>query len=279
MNFNGHIKLFLLTVCCLLPLQAWGQEAESISVKIYHLPTTAFTIFRADLTAEPPTATGLHGFGRYDYEAKSWTDIFTDSTTHRLVESQRRELLRRAAGIDVLLPDSAIGIDGNYYDFTHRRGDSVYTYGSFSDTPDSLADYLYDLFELPGAVTIMGQVGYKIVSDGCLDTSNCWDGLPLARVSLLSPSGETIASTLADDQAVFELTVLPTRCSLAISHPGYVTRIISHIVLTEDLELGHILLPPGDPKRAITTPYNILSGNTTSGAVISHEDLNRIPSR
>lgn len=269
----------MLAACWLIYPTAWCQEAESITVKIDHLPTTAFTIFRADLSDEPPTATQLHGFGRYNYEDKSWTDIFTDSTTHRLLESQLQELLRRAATIDVLPPDSSIGIDGNYYNFTHRRGDNVYTYGSFSDTPDSLAEYLYDLFELPGAVSIIGQVGHKIISDDCLDPNNCWNVLPLARVSLLSPSGDTIASTLADDQAIFELTVLPTRCNLAISHPGYTTYIISHIVLTEDLELGHILLPSGDPKKTITTPYNILSGSTTSGAVISHEDLNHIPSR
>ena len=269
----------MLAICWLIYPTVWSQEAESISVKIDHLPTTAFTIFRADLSDEPPTATQLHGFGHYNYEGKSWTDILTDSTTHRLLESQQQELLRRAATIDVLPPDSSIGIDGNYYDFTHRRGDNVYTYGSYSDTPDSLAEYFYDLFELPGAVSIIGQVGHKIISDDCLDPNNCWNVLPLARVSLLSPSGDTIASTLADDQAIFELTVLPTRCNLAISHPGYTTRIISHIVLTEDLELVPVLLPSGDPKKTITTPYNILNGNTTSGAVIDHEQLNHIPSQ
>lgn len=263
----------------MLHFEVWSQETESITVKIYHQPTTAFTILRADLSAELPTATLSHGFGRYNYEDKSWTDIITDSTTHRLLESQKQELLLRAAGIDVLLPDSAVRIDGNYFSFTHRRGDNVYTHDSYSDTPDSLAEYLYNLFELPGAVNIIGQVGYKIISDGCLDPNNCWDPLPLARVSLLSPSGDTIASTLANDQAVFELTVLPTRCSLVISHPGYVTRIITHIVLTEDLELSHILLPPGDTKKTIITPYNIYSGNTTSGSVINQEDITHFPSK
>lgn len=269
----------MLAICWLIYPTAWSQEAESISVKIDHLPTTAFTIFRADLSDEPPTATQLHGFGHYNYENKNWTDIFTDSTTHRLLESQQQELLRRAATIDVLTPDSAVGIDGNYFSFIHRLGDNVYTFDSYSDTPDSLAHYLYDLFELPEAVTIIGQVGHKIIDDGCLDTSNCWDALPLARVSLLSRSGDTLASTIANDQAIFELTVLPSRCNLVISHPGYVTRIISHIVLTEDLELGHILLPPDDSKKTITTPYNIFSGDTTSGAVIDHEQLIHIPSR
>ena len=269
----------MLAICWLICSTTWSQNPESISVKIHHLPTTAFTIFRADLSAEPPTATQVRGFGRYNWEDEIWTDIFSDSTTHRLLESQQQELLRRAAGIDILTPDSSVGIDGNYFSFVHRRGDNVHTYDSYSDTPDSLAHYFYDLFELPGAVTIIGQVGHKIIDEGCLDTSNCWDVLPLARVSLLSPSGDTIASTLANDQAIFELNVLPTRCSLVISHPGYVTRIITHIVLTEDLEFDHILLLPGNPKKTITTPYNILSGDTTSGAVIDHEQLNHFPSR
>lgn len=269
----------MLIVCWLINPTAWCQEAESVTIKIDHLPTTAFTIFRADLSAEPPTAIQLHGFGRYNYEDKSWTDIFTDSTTRRLLESQQQELLRRAAGIDTLPPDSSIGIDGNYYDFTHCRGVNVYNYDSFSDTPDSLAKYLYDLFELPVAVTIIGRVGHKINDVGCLDTSNCWTGLPLARVSLLSPSGDTIASTIANDNAIFELSVLPTRCNLVISHPGYVTRIITHIVLTEGLELDHILLSPGDPMKTFSTPYNTISDNTTSGAIIDHEQLNHIPSQ
>ncbi len=263
----------------MLHVAAWCQNSESIFVKISHLPTTAFTIFRADLSSEPSTAIQLHGFGRYHYEDKSWTVILTDSTTHRLHESRQQELLRRAAGIDTLPQDSSIGIDGNHFSFIHRRGDNVYTYDSYSDTPDSLANYLYNLFELSGAVSIYGVVGYKIVDKGCLDTSNCWDALPLAHVALLSPSGDTLATTLANDHGFFEMTVLPTRCSLVISHPSYTTRTITHIVLDEDLYFEHILLPSGDPKQTITTPYNIYSGNTSSGAVISHEYLNHIPSR
>ena len=109
--------------------------------------------------------------------------------------------------------------------------------------------------------------------------ANCWEPLPLARVSLLSSIGDTLATTLADNQGLFELTVLPTRCSLVVSHPGYVTCAITHIPLSEDVELKRIILLAGDTGRTLSTPYNPLGQITTSGAVIGHENIIRIPTR
>lgn len=273
------IKIFLLAVCSLIPLQVWSQQRESLVIKVHHLPTTSFTILRADLSSETPTATLSNGFSRYNPEDKSWTDIIADSVTHRLVDSQQQELIFRAAGIDTLTPSEGVGIDGNHFTFIHQKGDGVFNYESFSDTRDSLAHYLYRLFDLPGAVTVLGQVGHKVAHQGCLDTSDCWEPLPLTHVSLLSSGGDTLATTLADGQGLFELTVLPTRCSLVVSHPGYVTRAITHIPLSEDVELKRIILPAGDPKHTLSTPYNPLGGITTSGAVIGPEDIIRIPTR
>ena len=227
----------------------------------------------------PPTATLSNGFSHYNPEDKSWTTVISDSVSHHLLDSQQQEFVARAAGIDTLTPSEGVGIDGNHFSFIHQKGDQFFSYESFSDTRDSLAHYLYRLFDLPGAVTVWGQVGHKVAHKGCLDTSDCWEPLPLAHVSLLSPGGDTLASTLADDQGLFELTVLPTRCSLVVSHPSYVTLSITHIPLSEDVELKRIILPAGNPKHTLFSPYNPLGEITTSGAVIGHEDIIRIPTR
>lgn len=231
-------KAIPITLLVLLPLLAWGQ---TVSVTIAHMPSPHYTMFRIGEDQKVTRQRGFHF--RVDGE---WHDTISDITSLSLTHSQHEHILRSAAAIKSLPKDSSIAIDGNWTQFEYREGDSVYQYGTFSDTPDSLADYLWNLFYRPEDIFISGQIGQPDISADCL---NCWDVLPFARISVLTEKGDTVATTMADDYGIFELNVLPGNYNIAVSHQGYDTRILTHVSLKEYLEITRFLLQPTKRKH------------------------------
>ena len=231
-------KAVPIALLVLLPLLAWGQ---TVSVTIEHMPSPHYTLFRID---EDQKVTRQRVFYfRVDGE---WHDTVSDIASLSLTRSQHEHILRSAAAIKSLPKDSSIAIDGSWTQFEYREGDSVYQYGTFSDTPDSLADYLWTLFYRPEDIFISGQIGQP---DTFPDCPNCWDVLPFARISVLTEKGDTVATTLADDHGNFKLNVLPGNYSIAVSHQGYDTRILTHVSLKEHLEIESFLLQPTKRKH------------------------------
>lgn len=231
-------KVVPIALLVVLPLLAWGQ---TVSVTIEHIPSPRYTMFRI---GEDQKVTRQRVFYfRVDGE---WHDTVSDITSLSLTHSQHEHILRSAAAIKSLPKDSSIAIDGNWTLFEYREGDSVYQYGTFSDTPDSLADYLWNLFYRPEDIFISGQIGQP---DTFPDCPNCWDVLSFARISVLTEKDDTVATTLADDHGIFELNVLPDNYSIAVSHQGYNTRILTHVSLKEYLEITSFILQPTKRKH------------------------------
>ena len=128
----------------------WHMRGDTaIRMAIEHLPGTDFTIVRAYINKGKPTATICRGYREYSRSSKDYHPKVVRRESIKLTLEEWNEVLRLADTIDSL-PWEGKGsqIDGNWYFFEYRHGDSYRSHYTCSDNI-LLSEYLCDLFMNP----------------------------------------------------------------------------------------------------------------------------------
>lgn len=127
----------------------WHSRDTAIRMRIKHLPSSGSTLIRVSKTKGQPTATRYYIVGVYNPTTKKRGTKVEERDKLKLTPKQWQEVLQLADTIDSLPWEGAGSkIDGNWYFFEYRHGDSYRSHFTCSDNI-RLAEYLWQLFDKP----------------------------------------------------------------------------------------------------------------------------------
>lgn len=128
----------------------WHMKGDTaVRMQIDHLPGSGSTLIRVSIEKGHPTAHKYSCYRQYSSRNHNYHLKVYKHDKIRLTKEQWRDVLRLADTIDSLpWYDPKMAIDGNWYFFEYRHGDSYRSHYTCSDNI-RLAEYLWRLFEKP----------------------------------------------------------------------------------------------------------------------------------
>lgn len=127
----------------------WHSRDTAIRMQVNHLPGSGSTLIRVYIEKGHPTAHKYSCYSQYSSKDSTWHLKVDKHKKIRLTMEQWQEVLHLADTIDSLQwYDPRIQIDGNWYFFEYRHGDSYRSHYTCSDNI-RLVEYLWQLFEKP----------------------------------------------------------------------------------------------------------------------------------
>ena len=125
----------------------WHSRDTAVRMRIEHQPSSGSTLIRVSKKDRQPTAIRYYIVGKYDPISHTWGTKVEEQDRVKITQKQWQRVLHLADTIDSLpWDDPRRGIDGNWYFFEYRHGDSYRSHHTCSDNI-RLAEYLWKLFE------------------------------------------------------------------------------------------------------------------------------------
>lgn len=127
----------------------WHSRDTAVRMRIEHLPSSGSTLIRVSRLDGQPTATRYYIVGIYNPIERTWGTKVEEQDKIKLSQEQWQEVLLLADTIDSLpWYDPRTKIDGNWYFFEYRHGNSYRSHHTCSDNI-RLSEYLWKLFDKP----------------------------------------------------------------------------------------------------------------------------------
>lgn len=127
----------------------WHSRDTAVRMRIEHLPSNGSTLIRVSNTKGQPTAIRYYIVGIYNPIKRTWGTKVEERDKIKISPKQWQEVLHLADTINSLPWENLQRtIDGDWYFFEYRHGDSYRSHHTCSDNI-RLAEYLWKLFEKP----------------------------------------------------------------------------------------------------------------------------------
>ena len=127
----------------------WHSRDTAVRMRIEHLPSNGSTLIRVSKKEGQPTAIRYYIVGIYNSINRTWDTKVEERDKIKISPKQWQEVLHLADTINSLpWENPQRTIDGDWYFFEYRHGDSYRSHYTCSDNI-RLAEYLWKLFEKP----------------------------------------------------------------------------------------------------------------------------------